>query len=874
VVGEPGIGKTTLWSRLLSSVDADWRWKARCLEIEADLGLAVLADFFGAVPDEVAALLPGPQRHALDVVLFRVDDSGEGQVGGRLLGATLLGVLAELCGRGTVMLAIDDLQWCDPASFEAFSYALHRIGDAPVAMVATRRSGAGQDFPHSSQIAVPPLNDAEALEVVRSMAGATVSDDIAADIAARCSGNPFFASELARQWAEHPAASRLPGSLRELLERRLTRLDPHARALLVDVAVQGEPSVLEFDERDLRPVLEADILRIEDGRICFAHPLLASAVVETAESGQLVAARRRAAAATTDPVAALMHRAQYERPSEEFAAALDAGVGISLARGDPICARNLADLALAFTPSRRRPPVRLHRLLDLEGATGRYDRAMTIGRELLAVAETSAQRAIALCWSADPHNSDESVVVCQQAIEVPGLPDRYRQVVVGELASALYDVGRMSEAITVLEESLRTATDPQSWPDSVGSLAHLKRHAGIPDDGVLLRDVIEHGLAAEGVAGVSAPPVHNAIGAAGCIAVLDDRHDEAARLLAEAERIASRWGEVNESVYFGAALACRTGRLERAATELQEMVTRYGDATAHGQARLALIHAWRGDTAQATAWIDTARTAAGSLDGRAWSEINFASGFLSLLSGNATDAWHPLREAAAQLDRIGYREPSHPAVLPAAIEAAVAVGEMDEADTLCNRLERESAALGSRFGFAAARRSRGFIADVRGDLDEAGRCFADAADAFTSLGVPLEAGRAFMALGALLRRRGQRRRAREALSSARTIFTDSGAHGLIRGCDAELGRISGRLASTSAQLTESERQVAELVATGLRNVDVARTLHVSVKTVETHLGHTYRKLGVTNRTELAAHLADHRSTNGPRAHRRMPGAGR
>ena len=56
------------------------------------------------------------------------------------------------------------------------------------------------------------------------------------------------------------------------------------------------------------------------------------------------------------------------------------------------------------------------------------------------------------------------------------------------------------------------------------------------------------------------------------------------------------------------------------------------------------------------------------------------------------------------------------------------------------------------------------------------------------------------------------------------------------------------------ELTESERQVAEQAALGLRNAEIARRLHLSVKTVETHLSRAYRKLGVTNRTGLGAAL--------------------
>ncbi|MDT4910499.1 MAG: hypothetical protein QOI69_3740 [Pseudonocardiales bacterium] len=857
VVGEPGIGKTTVWSRLLSSAAADWQWATRCLEVEADLGLAVLADFFSAVPDEVALAVPAPQRHARDVVLFRAEERGEGLVGSRLLGATLLGVLRELGGRGTVALGIDDLQWCDPASFEAFSYALHRIGGSPIAVVATRRAQVGRDFPDASQIALDSLHTAEAEQVVRSSVGESVPDGVVGEIAARSGGNPFFARELARQWTEHPADQRLPVSLRELLQDRLKRLDSRTRTVLLDVAVRGAPDVAGFDEDDLRPALVANIAHIEAGKVRFTHPLLASAVIETASRGELRAAHRRAAAAGSDPVAALLHRAHFEVPSEAFAAALDAGVALALARGDPVGARNFAAQALDFTPGGARPAHRLHQLVDLEGATGHFDRVPALGRELLQVAETPAQRAIALICISTELWGDECIALRQQAAAVPGLPERYRQEVFGLLATAMFDVGRMSEAIATLEAALATAADPRSWPDTVENLAYLKRHAGIADDGVLLAEVIDRGRAAEHVTRETAAPVHNAIGTAGCIAVLDDRHDEAAALLAEAERVAARWGEVNQSAYFRAVLSFRTGRLEHAAMQLRETISQDGGSP-HGAARLALVYAWRGDTAQATAWIDQAREFAGHPAHRSWSEINFAIGFLALLAGNVADAWHALREAATQLDSIGYREPSHPAVLPVAVEAAAAVGELGEAEALCVRLEREASRLDSRFGLAAARRSRGFLAQARGKPGEAETCFADSAEAFAALHVPLEAGRAYLALGALLRRGGQRRRAREALASARAIFADCGAHGLLRDCDAELGRIGGRVTSTTSQLTESERQVADLVATGMRNIDVARTLHLSAKTVETHLSRTYRKLGVTNRTELSTKLGrDH-----------------
>jgi DNA-binding CsgD family transcriptional regulator len=55
-------------------------------------------------------------------------------------------------------------------------------------------------------------------------------------------------------------------------------------------------------------------------------------------------------------------------------------------------------------------------------------------------------------------------------------------------------------------------------------------------------------------------------------------------------------------------------------------------------------------------------------------------------------------------------------------------------------------------------------------------------------------------------------------------------------------------------LTPSERRVVERAAAGASNRDIAQALFVTVKTVEMHLGHAYRKLGIASRAELADHI--------------------
>jgi DNA-binding CsgD family transcriptional regulator len=63
-------------------------------------------------------------------------------------------------------------------------------------------------------------------------------------------------------------------------------------------------------------------------------------------------------------------------------------------------------------------------------------------------------------------------------------------------------------------------------------------------------------------------------------------------------------------------------------------------------------------------------------------------------------------------------------------------------------------------------------------------------------------------------------------------------------------------------LTPSEQAIVDLVAQGLSNREIGEERGCSARTVETHLGRTYRKLGVTNRTQLAVEVAERAAGSG------------
>ncbi|MDQ1420743.1 MAG: hypothetical protein QOJ52_2705, partial [Acidimicrobiaceae bacterium] len=117
-------------------------------------------------------------------------------------------------------------------------------------------------------------------------------------------------------------------------------------------------------------------------------------------------------------------------------------------------------------------------------------------------------------------------------------------------------------------------------------------------------------------------------------------------------------------------------------------------------------------------------------------------------------------------------------------------------------------------------------------------------------GMPFEEARTRMWMGQVLRRAGHRNEAQRALEAAASLFAELGTPLYADRARAELGRLGGRVAGPFT-LTVTEKRVADLVGAGRTNQEVAETLFVSVRTVESHLGRTYRKLGLRSRTELA-----------------------
>jgi DNA-binding CsgD family transcriptional regulator len=219
--------------------------------------------------------------------------------------------------------------------------------------------------------------------------------------------------------------------------------------------------------------------------------------------------------------------------------------------------------------------------------------------------------------------------------------------------------------------------------------------------------------------------------------------------------------------------------------------------------------------------------------------------------GNPAAAHAQLDGMAAEVEDLGIGEPGLYPFVPEQIEALLGLDLFDQADALTKGLERRGVELDRPRLLATGARCRGYLLAATGDLTEALASLEAALRHHARFAVPLELGRTLLAKGQILRRLKQKRAARETLQEALQIFELLGAPLWADRARAELARIGLRPPAPQG-LTPTEERVAELVAAGHTNREVAQALFVSVHTVEDNLRRIYRKLGVRSRTELAA----------------------
>ena len=885
MAGEAGIGKSTLWEAAVAKASASgFRvLRSRPAGGEVRLSYAALTDLLESALDLVLPALPPPQRRALELALL-VRDDDDRPPDQRAVAAAVLHAIRSLALTGPLLIAIDDAHWLDAPSSAAIEYSVRRLRDEPIAVLLSARSEVSALPPlgldralgrRLSSVSIGPLSLGALQRLLHERTGRTFDRPTLRHIHDTSGGNPFYALELARAVGE-AAGGRDPGeplplsaSLQELLGRRLAGFgDATGSALFVAAAatnptmelveaVIGQPAPVL-----LTPAERSRVIRVSDGRVEFEHPLLAAAAYARTSEMQRRHWHGRLATLTTDVEERARHGALAVRgPDAAVAATLQEAGHHAKSRGAPGVAADLFAMAIDRTPDEE-AELRVQRtaeatptlILGGHRATARALLEAAITTVGVGLLRSDVLLLLAGLVDDDADGDVRQKALLEQSLREAGNDPGRRAAVLLDLEMVERSHGRLAAALEIARTALALA---EQSGDEVLQAHALTRNAdlevvlGLGGDPVeRFRPAIE--LAARvGIDASLGPLAMLAV----CL-IRAGRLDEARPLLRDERRRSLDEGDESSGAMvclFLTELEWLAGHWDLAlvyAREGLELAELTGARLTYGVlcGPLALVEASLGDLDHARAHAVEGLAICEEIGEQAYGTYNRQMlGFLELSLGNAAKA-HALADYSIEN---GIEGPKRIAMVGDEIEALVRLGELDAASGLVDELERRGSHLNRPPLLGTASRYRGLIRAARGDLDGAAEPIEQALAIFGS-GLPFERARTLLVLGEVRRRGKQKRAAREALEAAIALFEQVGAPLWAAKAHAELGRIGGRTAVGG--LTATERRVADLVAEGRSNKEVAAELFVSVRAVESNLSKVYAKLGVRSRTELARRL--------------------
>ena len=320
-------------------------------------------------------------------------------------------------------------------------------------------------------------------------------------------------------------------------------------------------------------------------------------------------------------------------------------------------------------------------------------------------------------------------------------------------------------------------------------------------------------------------------------------------------------GGVADALDEASRVAVERGAPESAAelAELAARLTPTGDSGAAGRRRddAARHHASLGDTARAITLLEQAASETPVGSARAASLWHL--GRMLAIAGDLPRAKDVLEQASTQPGvetRLANDVQAELATTSwligdagaAATKADLALRARPEPDDTASAWPDDDP--GANAALAWSARLRAIRAASDGDLQTAEKELEEAVAGYRATSLPFELGRSLLMLGAIRRRRKQKRPAREALTLALDEFERLGNAAWAESATQELSGISGRRPS-AGRLTPAERRVARLAAAGRTNKEIADVLYMSVRTVEGHLSRIYSKLEIRSRVELA-----------------------
>jgi DNA-binding NarL/FixJ family response regulator len=898
VLGDPGSGKSRLLTEARARITLPEQVFLAGYEPETTIPLAMA----GGLLRRLAAV-PGPGATVAALVLD--PDPEAGPVEPIRLFEAAYRALAAL---GPMLVIVDDVQWVDEVSLGLLHYLVRAAEAAalPLAFVAASRPSAAArslagslarvvaDPDRLVQVRLGPLDREAGVRLTLELAP-TLDATAAAELWRRAEGSPFWLHQL----AAHPQAA---ADAAALVADRVARVGSAAAALLNLLALAGRP---------LAPAEAAELQRWPLAQVEAAAAELVAAEVAVEEAGSLRVAHdliRESVAASVPPEAARrLHRRLAawleDQAGDDLRLLLEA---LEHQRGAAMPTLALA-LRVARSPRRRLVGVDgLRRLVAVAEPANPSDPA---ARELLqhvaALAAEFGEHELALArWSSLTFGPDErleaaraALAASQSALHLGRAREawqwlaRAREGGAAEPALGIELDAQESALHRHLEHraeasraSARRAVDAArvaaAQAGRVEAMAGPVRHAYVRalaagTEAALEAGDLEEMLALSEELAAAAAQVDDRIRARalgeGTLALrLLGRNQEAEAWARQA------WDETRRLVLpqarleIGAtyAMVLRSlGRLEEAEAvvaeclELGQRLKEFSPARAHGVVVQHLVALSTGDWDAAVKGLRAAAEQEAEPHYRLHAHLERASARARLDPRHAgPEVAAGVAEALADAGRAGCRRCQREATVRGA-EALARIGRIEDAERLLARSATPDRDVG---GFIAWWRSLALAAlEVHRDPTAAATSLEALVTAAERQGMLLEAVWVRLDLGALLagvdtRRAGQVLREAGARAERMRAATELGlAEQRLRALGVRTWRRGRKAAGADAlvELSEREREIARRVAAGASNPEIAAALFLSRKTVERHVSNILAKLGIRNRTELAAALA-------------------
>ena len=866
VTGEDGVGKTTvlefalgLANREASGVRILFARGVRPVTPSAYMGLQELLDG----TDHDSFDLTGGQREALAAALG--DGAPDGQIASGCVMTAVYSAMRQLLASSPVAIVVDEFDAFDQESREVVRYlSTRRFPDGAVpTVIVTGGMQSHAEIAATEIITINPLSRSALGVVLQNRLGRRVSSERVGRLRERSGGNPLWAIELA---ARDDIASASSATVQDLFRDRIDSTDPATRELLQSVAAMGSATSAELSRvtglssAEVSRAVDTGFVTATDGVYSAGHAILGAAALDQLDRQDLMTLHARIATVARNPTERVQHldKAVDDGPDPSLGAQLFDAAELARARGAPFEALTLARRAVERTaPGDAEWTARTIALAEIAFIVGDFalvlealapvpidkiqtsdlDRALPL---LLTAASAArgdaAARALLHASPTDQYDEVRQAVFDVYRVEAAETPDRGIQLArdalsvlrkagdapltyhraLGALILAGVDAGRGIDQ-ALLEES--TSIEPRIRLLAINDSA-------LAQQGLYSHQIGDLDASRRALETVRAQAVEAGQDVIGGVFAL---HLVATELHAGNRAAADRWlatweavdpwpGSPPPSAVIAYGLrALRDGD----SIGLRDLIARPAGPGSEDHGRLARL------------------ALSGQMAGR---EEEWETAVADLLA------------ARSLAESLGIFEPGRRLWLDFVLAPGLlAVGEDEEANRIVSAMETHSEGHRDLLD-GVARRLRALMARKSGDSRLALEELAASIAHLRRAGFPSEQARSHLEAARLLHALRRRTAAVQALDAAAGLARSASDFQLLSVIESERSTVDS--SSVDAGLTVRERAIAMSAARGATNREIAAEHHISVRTVESQLSASYRKLNVRSRSELVALLRE------------------